>query len=88
MPYKPLNLSTFKIDAKVASILEIGQQEYQKTLGVELINEKVTQQVITTKNIQTTKESQKDKKISKIVFDFLFEPKYDNIFTIFSKKTS
>ncbi|MDB0614173.1 hypothetical protein PL372_00915 [Tenacibaculum dicentrarchi] len=95
MPYKPLDLSNFKIDAKVASILKLGQQEYQKILGVELINDKINNEIspvttppkiVETKNIEIEVEVEEGKKISEVIFDFLFEPKFDNMLTMFSKK--
>ncbi|MBE7629333.1 hypothetical protein [Tenacibaculum piscium] len=105
MPYKPLDLSTFKIDAKVASILKIGQQEYQTILGIGLIQEEIAPKIAVVEKTQAVEsvpsvelvlntdsideqDPEKDKKISEIVFDFLFEPKFDNMFTMFSKKAS
>ncbi|MBE7692221.1 hypothetical protein G1K75_05610 [Tenacibaculum finnmarkense] len=99
MPYKPLDLSNLKIDAKVASILKLGQQEYQKILGIELINDQMnTEMNIVTTTTETVEaatiapevklevEEGQGKKISEMVFDFLFEPKFDNMLTMFSKK--
>ncbi|MCG8892262.1 hypothetical protein G1K73_00565 [Tenacibaculum finnmarkense] len=99
MQYKPLDLSNFKIDAKVASILKLGQQEYQKILGIELINDQIntemnivatTTETVEAANIGTPEvkvEVEEGKKISEVIFDFLFEPKFDNMLTMFSKKT-
>ncbi|MBE7651697.1 hypothetical protein J2Q11_01160 [Tenacibaculum finnmarkense genomovar finnmarkense] len=100
MPYKPLDLSNFKIDARVASILKLGQQEYQKILGIELINDQINNEIspvttttkivevkdTETKNVEIEVEVEEGKKISEVIFDFLFEPKFDNMLTMFSKK--
>jgi len=88
MPYKPLNLSDFKIDARVASILKLGQKEYQTVMGFDIINEevKIVEPTIQQPIEEKKKEAKKDKKIKDIVFDFLFEPKFDNALGMFPKK--
>ncbi|ALU76044.1 hypothetical protein [Tenacibaculum finnmarkense] len=97
MPYKPLDLSNLKIDARVASILKLGQQEYQKILGIELINDQINTEInvvaTTTETVEAASiaaevkvEVEEGKKISEVIFDFLFEPKFDNMLTMFSKK--
>ncbi|MDO6744347.1 MULTISPECIES: hypothetical protein [Tenacibaculum] len=77
MPYKPVNLGGYVIDAKLKPILEFAQEEYKKIIGVPV------------EDIVVDKKSKgkKKRKMSEKVLDFLFEPKYDNALKVFPKKS-